>query len=138
MACCQAALAPSASPWSSSSFPRLNSARGAWSGWPLYITKSRWRQRNSSPLAWRGTPKEQARLACAVEDLALRFPRLNSARGAWSGDRDGGAFFPFGEDLEQQFGAAPVQLEIAQLVQAQKIDAAVAGDGPGQGLVVGG
>src|SRR5580700_7004152 len=53
-------------------------------------------------------------------------------------DRDGGAFLAFGEDLEQQFGAAPVQLEVAELVQAQKVDAAVAGDGAGQGLVVGG
>src|SRR5262249_55756122 len=53
-------------------------------------------------------------------------------------DRDGGAFFAFGEDLEQQLGAAPVQLEVAQLVQAEQADAAVAGDGAGQGLVVGG
>src|SRR2546430_2209484 len=53
-------------------------------------------------------------------------------------DRDGGAFFPFGEDLEQQLGAAAVELEVAQLVQAQKVDPAVAGDGAGQGLVVGG
>src|SRR6266567_3898067 len=60
------------------------------------------------------------------------------AEGGVGGDRDGGAFLALGEYLEQQFGAAPVQLEVAQLVQAQKIDAAVAGDGPGQGLVVGG
>jgi hypothetical protein len=53
-------------------------------------------------------------------------------------DRDGGAFFAFGEDLEQQLGAAPVQLEVAQFVQAEQVDAAVAGDGAGQGLVVGG
>ena len=53
-------------------------------------------------------------------------------------DRDGGAFLAFGEDLEQQLGAAPVQLEVAQLVQAEQVDAAVAGDGAGQGLVVGG
>src|SRR3974377_293005 len=53
-------------------------------------------------------------------------------------DGDGGAFFALGEDLEQQFGAAPVQLEVAQLVQAEQVDPAVAGDGAGQGLVVGG
>ena len=44
----------------------------------------------------------------------------------------------FGEDLEQQLGAAAVELEVAQLVQAEQVDAAVAGDGAGQGLVVGG
>src|ERR1700722_16856596 len=53
-------------------------------------------------------------------------------------DGDGGAFLAFGEDLEQQFGAAPVQLEVAQLIEAEQVDAAVAGDGAGQGLVVGG
>src|SRR5487761_698678 len=58
--------------------------------------------------------------------------------GGVGGDRDGGAFLAFGEDLEQQLGAAAVQLEAAQLGQAQKVDAAVAGGGAGQGLVVGG
>src|SRR5258705_2516480 len=53
-------------------------------------------------------------------------------------DRDGGAFLAFGEDLEQQLGTAPVQFEVAQFVQAEQVDAAVAGDGAGQGLVIGG
>src|SRR5258705_3550490 len=53
-------------------------------------------------------------------------------------DRDGGAFFPLGEDLEQQLGAAPVQFEVAELIEAEQVDAAVAGNGAGQGLVVGG
>src|SRR4029077_18891923 len=60
------------------------------------------------------------------------------AEGGVGRDRDGGAFFAFGEDLEQQFGAAPVELEVAQLIKAEQVDAAVAGDGAGQGLVVGG
>src|SRR5216683_8449683 len=58
--------------------------------------------------------------------------------GGVGGDGDGGAFLPFGEDLEQQLGAAAVELEVAQLVQAQKVDPAVAGDGAREGLVVGG
>ena len=33
-----------------------------------------------------------------------------------------------GEDLEQQLGAAPVQLDIAQLVQAQQVDPPVPAD----------
>ena len=45
---------------------------------------------------------------------------------------------PLGEDLEEQFGAAAVELQVAQLVEAEKIDAAVAGDRLGQLLVVGG
>src|SRR5258707_6465118 len=60
------------------------------------------------------------------------------AEGGVGGDRDGGAFLPLGEYLEQQLGAAPVELEVAQLVQAQQVDPAVAGDGAGQGFVVGG
>ena len=35
-------------------------------------------------------------------------------------NRDGGAFLAFGEDLEQQHGAAPVQLEVAQLVRQSR------------------
>src|SRR5919108_3260158 len=60
------------------------------------------------------------------------------AEGGVGGDGDGGAFFSFGEDLEQQLGAAAVELEVAQLVQAEQVDPAVAGDGAGQGLVIGG
>jgi hypothetical protein len=40
------------------------------------------------------------------------------------GDRDGGLLFAFGEGLEQQFGAAPVQFHIAELVEQKKVDAA--------------
>jgi len=36
--------------------------------------------------------------------------------GGVGGDRDGGAFLPLGEDLEQQLGAAAVELEVAELV----------------------
>jgi hypothetical protein len=32
-------------------------------------------------------------------------------------DRDGGSFLPLGDDLEQQLGAAVVDLDVAQLVQ---------------------
>ena len=63
---------------------------------------------------------------------------MRFAEGGVGRDRYGGAFLALGEHLEQQFGAAPVQLEVTQLIQAQKVDAAVAGDGAGQGLVVGG
>src|SRR5262249_31590916 len=45
--------------------------------------------------------------------------------------------FAFGEDLEQQFGAALVEFHVAQFVDAQQVDAAVAGDGLGELLVVG-
>jgi hypothetical protein len=33
-------------------------------------------------------------------------------------DRDAGAFLAFGEDLEEQLGAAGVQLQVAELVEA--------------------
>jgi hypothetical protein len=44
----------------------------------------------------------------------------------------------FGEDLEEEFGAAAVQFHIAELIDAEQVDAAVAGDGLGQHLFVGG
>jgi hypothetical protein len=48
------------------------------------------------------------------------------------------AFLAFGEDLEQQLGAAPVEREVAELVEAEQVDPAVAGDDLGQLPVVGG
>ena len=53
-------------------------------------------------------------------------------------DRDRGAFLAFGEHLEQQFGTAAVELQVAQFVKTQQVDPAVAGDGAGEVLVVGG
>ena len=41
-------------------------------------------------------------------------------------DRDGGAFVPLGDDLEEQLGAAGVDLDIAELVQEEQVKAAVA------------
>ena len=38
----------------------------------------------------------------------------------------------FGEDLEEQFGAAAVEFHVAEFVDAEQVDAAVAGDGLGQ------
>jgi len=55
-----------------------------------------------------------------------------------AGDRNGGLLFSFGQDLEEQLGAALVELHVAQLVQAEELDAAVAGDGPGELAFVGG
>jgi hypothetical protein len=53
-------------------------------------------------------------------------------------DRDGGSFLPFGDDLEQQLGAAGVELNVTQLVEQEQVQAAVAADDPGQLPVVGG
>jgi hypothetical protein len=35
-------------------------------------------------------------------------------------DRDGGSFFPLGDDLEQQLGAAWVDLDVAELVEQEE------------------
>ena len=51
------------------------------------------------------------------------------------GDRDRGSFFAFGDDLEQQFGAAWVDLDVAEFVEAEQVQAAVAGDDAGQDVV---
>jgi hypothetical protein len=46
-------------------------------------------------------------------------------------DRDRGSFLPFGDDLEQQFGAAGVELDVAQLAGQEEVEAAVAGHDAG-------
>ena len=53
-------------------------------------------------------------------------------------DRDGGLLLSLGEDLEQQLGAAPVQLDVAELIEAEQVDPPVAGDHLGEHAVVGG
>jgi hypothetical protein len=62
----------------------------------------------------------------------------HSLNGRFVPDRDEGSFFAFGDDLGQQFGAAGVELDIAQLVQQQEVQAAVAADDTGQLPLVGG
>jgi hypothetical protein len=40
-----------------------------------------------------------------------------------AGDRDRGALLEFGEDLEQQLGAAAVEFPVSQLIEAERVDA---------------
>jgi hypothetical protein len=54
------------------------------------------------------------------------------------GDRDGAAFLAVGEDLEEQFRAGLVQVEISELIQTEQVSTAVPGDDLGQLPVVGG
>jgi hypothetical protein len=54
------------------------------------------------------------------------------------GDSNGVLLLAFGEDLEQEFGTAAVELHISELVDAEQVDAAVAGDGLVQRHLVGG
>ena len=58
--------------------------------------------------------------------------------GLVGGDRDGVLLLSFGEDLEQQFGASPVEFQVAELVNHEEVDAAVAVDGLGELFLVGG
>jgi hypothetical protein len=60
------------------------------------------------------------------------------AKGFVGGDRHAGLLLLLGQHLEQQLGTAAVQLHVPQLINAEQVDAAVAGDGLGQLLVVGG
>ena len=53
-------------------------------------------------------------------------------------DPDGGFLLSFGDDLEEQFGAAGVDVDVSEFVEQQKIEAAVAGDDAGHDAVVGG
>lgn len=57
-----------------------------------------------------------------VEDLApFRERRIG-------GDGDGGAFCSLGQCLEEQFGAARVEADVVELVQAEQVEPAIAGD----------
>jgi len=60
------------------------------------------------------------------------------AEGQVGGDGDGGAFFAFGDDLEEQFGSPGVDVDVAEFVEAEQVEAAVAADDPGQDSFVGG
>jgi len=40
------------------------------------------------------------------------------------GDRDCRSLFSFGENLEQQLGAAPVKFHVAEFIEAEQIDSA--------------
>jgi hypothetical protein len=45
------------------------------------------------------------------------------AEGQVGADSDAGAFLPFGDDLEQQFGAAGIDLDVAELVELCRLSA---------------
>ena len=51
---------------------------------------------------------------------------------------DRGLLFAFGEDLKQQLGAAGVELDVAEFVEADQVESAVAGDEARQASFVGG
>ena len=62
----------------------------------------------------------------------------HSLKGRLGRDRDAGAFLAFGDDLEEQLGAAGVDLDVAEFVQAEQVEPPVAGDHAGQVAFVGG
>ena len=53
------------------------------------------------------------------------------AEGQVRGDRDGRSFFAFGDDLEEQLGAAGVDFDVSELVQTEQVEASVAADHSG-------
>ncbi|MBB4987381.1 hypothetical protein GGE06_008354 [Streptomyces sp. SFB5A] len=54
------------------------------------------------------------------------------------GDGDAVLLLALGQNLEQQLGAVAVEFHVAELVDAEEVDAAVAGDRLGELLLVGG
>ena len=57
----------------------------------------------------------------------------HSENGRLLGDRDRGPFVALGDDLEEEFRTARVEVDVAELVEAEQVQARVAGDGPGAG-----
>ncbi|OBF62449.1 hypothetical protein A5756_00945 [Mycobacterium sp. 852002-53434_SCH5985345] len=60
------------------------------------------------------------------------------AEGQVGNDRDPGAIFAFGDDLEEQFRSARVDLDVSDLVEAEQIQASVASHDARQDPFVGG
>jgi hypothetical protein len=76
-------------------------------------------------------PKVSQSTICGAE------PRVGEGFGPAAeafvgGDRDRRLLLSLGQDLEEQFGAAAVEFHVAEFVDAEKVDAAVPGDGLGQ------
>lgn len=60
------------------------------------------------------------------------------AEGEVGAGGDAGSFFAFGDDLKEEFGATAVDLDVAELVEQQQVQAAVAAHDAGQDAVAGG
>lgn len=61
----------------------------------------------------------------------------SAAQGRVGRDRDRGFLFPFGEDLEQQYGTAAVEFHGAEFVDAGWVDAPVTANDAGELLLAG-
>jgi hypothetical protein len=59
-----------------------------------------------------------------------------AAEALVAGDRHRVGLLPLGENLEQQFSAATVELHVSQLVEAEQVDPPVAGYGLRQLLLI--
>jgi hypothetical protein len=55
-----------------------------------------------------------------------------------AGQRQAGFLLSLGEYLEEQFAAAGVELDVAELVQTEQVESSVAGDDAGEASLVGG
>jgi hypothetical protein len=60
------------------------------------------------------------------------------SEGKVAGQPDGGLLLPLREHLEQQLGVAGVGLDVADFVDQQQVETAVAGDEAGEATFVGG
>jgi hypothetical protein len=58
--------------------------------------------------------------------------QLRFAEAFVGGDGHAVLFFSFGEDVEEELGASPVEFHVAGFVDAEQVDPAVAGDGLGR------
>jgi hypothetical protein len=78
----------------------------------------------------------------AVDDRGdeprVREHRAPLAERQVGGDRNRGTFFAFGDDPEQQFCSAWVDLDVAEFVEAEQVEASVAADDAREDSFVGG
>lgn len=90
-----------------------------------------------------GTGLDDGAVEREPDDDGRAEPGVSEGLGPAAGRLVGGdghavLLLAFGHDLEEEFGAVAVEFHVAEPINAQKINSAVAGDGLGQLLLTGG
>jgi hypothetical protein len=63
---------------------------------------------------------------------------LRELQGSGDDDNPIWSFFAFGDDLEEELGSSRVAADVAEFVEAEQVEAGVAGDDAGELFGVGG
>ena len=81
-------------------------------------------------------PLNVRRSTIAAHSLGSVKVFVQPEKDSFRGHRDGVVLLPLSQNLEEQLGAAAVQFHVSELVDHEEVDAAVAGDGASEVLLV--